>query len=147
MGIKRLNGRAQIKKICLCIAILIIIIGLDLRHADVPDLHNRKYATSPYALLRKAKLRDLPYEVISVKIDTADHSPLGIHVMYTYLIRFLDSAAFNQRVQQKWKVHVVDGIPERCWFSKDYMQKIRIIDEGSVETRACYDVDYYSYPY
>lgn len=102
-------------------------------HLSVPDMRNRLYATSPAALLDKAKLGKLEYEVCSVRIDTADHSPLGDHVQITYHIRFLDTLSFSRRVSTKWK--------EQGWWSRDYMQHIRVIGNGLIEAQACYDVD------
>ena len=121
------------RKLVFILAAFVSIILWVLIHLSVPDMRNRLYATSPAALLNKAKLGKLDYEVSSVSIDTADHSPLGDHVQITYHIRFLDTLSFSRRVSTKWK--------DPAWWSRDYMQHIRVIGNGLIEAKACYDVD------
>ena len=120
------------KWVFILVAFISIIIWV-LIHMSVPDMRNRLYATSPAALLGKARLGKLEYEVTSVRIDTADHSPLGDHVQITYHIRLLDTLSFSRRVSTKWK--------DRAWWSRDYMQHIRVIGNGLIEAQACYDAD------
>ena len=101
------------------LAALVSIILWVLIHTSVPDMRNRLYATSPAALLSKAMLGNLEHEVSSVRIDTVDHSPLGEHVQITYHIRFTDTLSFSSHVSTKWK--------DQAWWSRDYMQHIRVI--------------------
>lgn len=148
MGIKLHKGLKLI--IALITAGVILTIGA-LVYDDIQFKRYRFLATSPNAILMKAGLDGIPYDVVNVRHDTVACCPMADEARISYFIRFINTTELKLRVRSHWFNGCWGGFPCYVWDieKKDITRSgyygslhIKVMDDGTALVSAQYPIDY-----